>query len=114
MRAAIDLAHLEQYVAGDRALRDEVLSIFEQQAEVWSRMLEPGAPDDAWRDAAHALKGAARGVGAWEVGDLCERAEALVGSDEDRLVRVRRSVLLDDLKDAIRSAVDAVVRLRRV
>ncbi len=110
MSAAIDLDHLEKYVAGDRALRDEVLGIFEQQAEMWTRMLDPRAPDDSWKDAAHALKGAARGVGAWEVGDLCEQAEALIG--EDRLVKVRRSVLLDDLKDAVASAVEAVRRVR--
>ncbi|MEL6363606.1 MAG: Hpt domain-containing protein [Pseudomonadota bacterium] len=110
MGAAIDLEHLEKYVAGDRALRDEVLGIFEQQAELWTRMLDVNAADEAWRDAAHALKGAARGVGAWEVGELCEKAEALIG--DERLVKVRRSVLLDDLKDAVVAAVDAVRRVR--
>ena len=40
---------------------------------IWSRMLEPGNP--GWRDAVHTIKGAARGVGAFALGDVCERAE---------------------------------------
>ena len=60
--ARIDLQHLDKYVAGDRALRDEILAIFEEQADLWTRMLDPRGEDSAWKDAAHALKGAAPGT----------------------------------------------------
>ncbi|MEM8936709.1 MAG: Hpt domain-containing protein, partial [Pseudomonadota bacterium] len=38
-------------------------------------------PDDAWRDAAHAMKGAAQAVGAWRLAGLCDQAETCVGDD---------------------------------
>ncbi|MEM6649574.1 MAG: Hpt domain-containing protein [Pseudomonadota bacterium] len=107
--ALIDLDHLEKYVAGDRNLRDEILSIFEEQAEMWARVLDPKSEDTAWKDAAHALKGASRGVGAWEVGDICERAEKLVGEkgeEEDR-----KAALLH-LRDTVKNTVAEVRRLK--
>ncbi|MEE2691712.1 MAG: Hpt domain-containing protein [Pseudomonadota bacterium] len=92
MAGVIDLDHLELYVCGDAALRDEILTIFTEQAEMWMSRLDPGLPDEEWRNAAHALKGASRGVGAWSVGDLCEAAEKLVGGDA-RKAASRRAVL---------------------
>jgi len=108
---SIDLDHLDKYVGGDRALRDEILGIFEEQAEMWVRILDPKAEDVAWKDAAHALKGASRGVGAWEIGDICAAAEKLIGdgrSEEDR------HEALVNLKNAVRATVSEVRRLRTV
>ena len=108
----IDLDHLDRYVAGDRALRDETLAIFEEQAEMWTRMLDPQAEDSAWRDAAHALKGASRGVGAWEVGHLCQEAEGMIG-DEARAPD-RRMAALEALREKVRATVAEVRRLRNL
>ena len=108
--ALIDLDHLDRYVAGDRSLRDEILGIFEEQADMWTRMLDPKAEDAAWKDAAHALKGASRGVGAWDVGDICAKAEKLVG-EENRDVACR-SVVLEELRNKVRETVAEVRRLR--
>ncbi len=105
----IDVDHLDRYVAGDRALRDEILAIFEEQAAMWTRMLDPRAEDTAWRDAAHALKGASRGVGAWEVGDLCANAEKLIGDDASVDARM---AAVDALKDAVHRTIADVRRLR--
>ena len=105
----IDLDHLDRYVAGDRSLRDEILGIFEEQAEMWTRMLDPGADDQAWRDAAHALKGASRGVGAWEIGDTCQAAEKLIGEARDEAVR---HAMLRDLKAQVDATIAEVRRLR--
>ncbi|WOI54764.1 Hpt domain-containing protein [Parvularcula sp. LCG005] len=107
----IDLDHLDRYVAGDRSLRDEILSIFEEQAEMWTRMLDPRAEDSAWKDAAHALKGASRGVGAWQIGDICEHAETLVGSTADSAMRVDA---VDELRNVVRNTVAEVRRLREL
>ena len=108
-KALIDVDHLDKYVAGDRALRDEILAIYEEQAEMWTRVLDPNAEDTAWKDAAHALKGASRGVGAWAIGDICADAEKLVGPDASS--EQRQSTLVS-LRDAVQRAIAEVRRLR--
>jgi HPt (histidine-containing phosphotransfer) domain-containing protein len=70
---AVDFPYLEGFAAGDAAVIDEVLELFEQQAQMWSPMLDSSS--EGWRDAVHTVKGAARGVGAHALGEACERAE---------------------------------------
>ncbi len=111
MTSAIDLAHLDLYVCGDRALLDEILTIFEEQAEMWVSRLDPALPDEPWRNAAHALKGASRGVGAWAIGDLCEHAERLVGAVSNKLGA--RKTFLTELKACLEEAVEDAQRIRR-
>lgn len=108
-RDLLDLDHLDRYVAGDTILRDEVLSIFEEQAASWLRTLDPKADDQAWRDAAHSLKGASRGVGAWEVGHACEAAEKLVGEASNE---ADRQAKLAEIKASVGQVVAEVRRLR--
>lgn len=79
MTDAIDIRHLEQYVFGDRALLDEILTIYIEQTTMLLGRLEIAEDDETWRSTAHTLKGASRGVGAWAVGDLAEAAEKLTG-----------------------------------
>lgn len=71
---AVDFAYLEGFAAGDRQVVREVLTLFRQQAQLWAGSLDGGDP--GWRDVAHTIKGAARGVGAVALGDACARAEA--------------------------------------
>ena len=73
IKGVVDFAYLEGFAAGDEAMIDEVLAIFREQAEIWGAMLTPG--DDGWRDGVHTLKGAARGIGAFRLGDACEACE---------------------------------------
>lgn len=96
--ALLDLAHLDLYVEGDTALRDEILAIFEENAQRWLTALDPAADDRSWKIAAHTLKGAARGVGAWSVGEVCAEAETLIDDDaararrQDARARIQRAV----------------------
>ncbi|MCA8888754.1 MAG: Hpt domain-containing protein [Parvularculaceae bacterium] len=106
MTTPIDYAHLDKYVCGDRALLDEILSIFQEQVEGWVQQMTPELEDDAWRHAAHSLKGASRGVGAWAVGDIAEEAEAMVAGAGDR------SALLARLASAADAAIDYATLLR--
>ena len=78
LSGAVDFAYLERFAAGDAGVVEEVLSLFREQATLWGPMLEPGAA--GWRDAAHTVKGMARGVGAFALGDACEAAETGAGS----------------------------------
>lgn len=70
----VDFAYLERFAAGDARVVREVLTLFCEQAQGWEPRLAAGGAD--WRDVAHTIKGAGRGVGAFDLGDACERAEA--------------------------------------
>ena len=108
---AIDFDHLDRYVAGDAALRDEVLTIFEGQVARCLRMLDPAAPNEQWRSIAHALKGASRGIGAWEVGAACEEAEKMLGSPE-KVIEARREIR-SEIDQAVTDAMNTIRRFRR-
>jgi hypothetical protein len=70
---SVDFGYLESFLGGDRAVMREILGLFREQAETWSKGLEESNPD--WRAVAHTVKGAARGVGANQLGDACQTAE---------------------------------------
>lgn len=74
--STVDFSHLENYVAGDRAVVREVLSLFSDQARTVLPTLNPHAPDDEWRHAAHSLKGSALGIGAFALAEACSDAES--------------------------------------
>ena len=103
-QAAVDFEHLKTYTAGDVAVEKEVLGLFVHQVELWIRMLEGSADDEIWRDAAHSLKGSARGIGAWKVAELCETAEALATDVESS----ERNRVLEDIKAAIVDVVECI------
>lgn len=84
MQAPIDLAHFEEATFGDRALQREILGLFETQA---AKLLETIRTQggQARSEAAHALKGAARGIGAFAVAAEAEKIEQGDGDAVDRL-----------------------------
>jgi HPt (histidine-containing phosphotransfer) domain-containing protein len=71
--STVDFDDLEGFAAGDMQVVTEVLALFREQAEGWQARLD--APGDGWRDLVHTMKGAARGIGARALGDVCDRAE---------------------------------------
>jgi HPt (histidine-containing phosphotransfer) domain-containing protein len=107
MTAPIDLDHLNRYVFGDKALLAEILGIFKEQAASLSARMTPAMEDEAWHLAAHTLKGAARGVGAWALGDAAERAETLSGAAS----APERAKALKKIVDLAQSAADYADRL---
>ena len=96
---AVDFDHLERYAAGDRTLVEEVLGLFRQQADLWLPLLDPAGPAEGWRDAAHALKGSALGVGAFALGQACGEAETQACDDLGR-----RALQLDRIRNALDAA----------
>ena len=72
---AIDLAHLERATFGDRALRREVLSLFQRQATTLGAELAQADSDRVRADIAHRLRGAALGVGAMAVAEAAAAFE---------------------------------------
>ena len=73
LTGAVDFAYLEDFAAGDIGVVEEVLALFREQAALWSQMIDPSV--EHWRDAVHTIKGAARGVGAFALGEACAQAE---------------------------------------
>ena len=72
---AIVRAHLRQMTFSDAVLEREVLGLFDKQA---ASMLEliPVAMPEALPALAHAVKGSARGIGAWRVAEAAAALEA--------------------------------------
>lgn len=71
----VDRAHLERMTGGDHELALEVLGLFREQIELWSKLLQPSTETQDWGNAAHTVKGSARGIGAWQLAELCGQAE---------------------------------------
>ena len=83
-RNAVDLEHLARYTGGERELNSEVLRLFDGQitkmvAELHTLLASRDAK--RWREVAHSIKGAARGVGAFCMGDLAAFAEPINPAD---------------------------------
>ncbi|MGC9953866.1 MAG: Hpt domain-containing protein [Rhizomicrobium sp.] len=77
---AVDLTHLARYTGGDEAINAEVLKLFDTQtSEIVGRLQAILDARDAksWKEATHSLKGAARGIGAFELADAAAFAEPI-------------------------------------
>ncbi len=90
--APIDLNHLARYTGGDRTLNTEILKLFNGQVNgMVSELLAVLQQRDVrkWRQVTHTLKGAARGVGAFAMGDAAAAAEPIdPGQSQDRAIQV--------------------------
>lgn len=95
----VDRAHLREMTMGDAVLAREVLALFDRQLAIMLRRL-PAADAAAKSDLAHALKGSARGIGAWRVAD----AATLVGLTGDAMA-------LKDLAEAVAEVRAEIARL---
>lgn len=84
---ALDLVHLSRQTLGDQALEIELLRLFDgQNAQFADRLRAPRRPDDmrARADLAHTLKGSARAVGAFALGEAAEAYEEALRRDDER------------------------------
>ena len=87
-RRPIDLVHLARQTQGDRAVEQDVLSMFAHQAAAVRERIGP----------AHRLAGSARAIGAFAVADC---ASAIEQAPEDRAAIGRLSRLIDEARDFI-------------
>ena len=86
----IDIDHLNRYTGGDPSLNEQILRLFEEQCGTTLEKLEAlakegGAGSKAWHELAHTLKGAARGVGAFQLADLAAEAEKIPAGEATAL-----------------------------
>jgi HPt (histidine-containing phosphotransfer) domain-containing protein len=89
----LDRAHFDAMTGGDGDLQLEIIGLFRGQVSAWNQML---TPDANWRDAAHTVKGSARGIGLWPLAQACEAAEAARGAGELKLALQYVHACLDE------------------
>lgn len=108
-----DQGHFAMMTADDRSLQVELIHLFRQQAVLWRRLLIPDAPTHTWRDAAHTVKGTARGLGLWALAEACENAETLAkaGAIEGQWVKEHLDRVRGRLEEAVTALNDAEERL---
>lgn len=100
----VDLEHLARYTGGDRATNAEVMRLFDSQAtELVGRLNSVLDARDAksWREITHTLKGAARGIGAFGMGDAAAYLEPM--DLKDHALANSGIVLLKQHSDAVQA-----------
>jgi hypothetical protein len=105
----VDQAHLNRMTGGDAALASEVLGLFREQWDLWVRLLDPTTPTLDWGNAAHTIKGSARGIGAWQLGEVCGGAEEAARAGE--MTRDNKRVWLEAISDEMDKVITAIARL---
>jgi HPt (histidine-containing phosphotransfer) domain-containing protein len=97
LTGAVDFSTLERMTGDDADISEEVLSLFVQQADLWSGLLDPKG--EGWRDAVHTIRGAAAGIGAHDLAEACAAAEtaepALRPPHRDRVQDALNAALAD-------------------
>jgi HPt (histidine-containing phosphotransfer) domain-containing protein len=86
-QAPVDLSHLARYTGGERGLNAEILKLFDGQVtEMVGQLRAVLAARDAkrWREITHTIKGAARGIGAFGMGEAAAAAEPVDVLAEDK------------------------------
>jgi HPt (histidine-containing phosphotransfer) domain-containing protein len=93
----VDLVHLARQTMGDRALEQEVLALFVQQATaVRDQILAASTAERL--SLAHGLVGSARGIGAFAIADCAVRIER---NPDDRQELRRLAALVDEMRDFV-------------
>ncbi len=86
MSDAIDRKHFEDATFGDAALQREVLGLFDGQAKKLGETIGNASGRERM-EAAHTLKGAALGIGAFALADAAEKVERGEADALDELSR---------------------------
>ena len=106
--APIDLDHLARYTGGDRTLNTEILRLFNGQVHnMVDELLAVLQQRDVrkWRQVTHTLKGAARGVGAFAMGEAAAAAEPIDPAlSQDRAIQVIEALRVEG--EAVQAFID--------
>jgi HPt (histidine-containing phosphotransfer) domain-containing protein len=97
----VDFGYLDRFTLGNAQLEAEILGLFCVHAPRYLAALRDAATAQAWQAAAHTLKGAASGIGAWRVGRMAEAAERIAFDGHPD----KRSFAFDSTSEAIDEAI---------
>lgn len=87
----VDLEHLDRQTFGDADLQRQVLTLFRRHLADQIGRLKAARTVDERREVAHALVGAARGVGAFPVADLASAIEQASGLPTETVAALDRA-----------------------
>lgn len=99
----VDLSHLQEYFSNDEE-KSVVIGMFEKVTEESLAIMQANASDgasDAWKRAAHKLKGSAANFGANYLKECCAQAETL--SDGTALDKAQLLFMIQQAYDSVRS-----------
>ena len=105
----VDQAHLNRMTGGDEALTTEVLGLFREQCDLWMRLLEPTTATLDWGNAAHTIKGSARGIGAWQLGEVCGGAEE--AARDGQLTRDQKRAWRESISNELDTVLAEIARM---
>lgn len=91
----IDRAYLARFTLGNAALEREILELFAAQTPLYVEQLRVAVTQQAWRQAAHTIKGSALAVGARRLASLAQMAEQLDIESNPAAVRDRQQPAVD-------------------
>jgi HPt (histidine-containing phosphotransfer) domain-containing protein len=106
--APLDVAHLVRMTLGELSLEREVLQLFNRQAELLLARMR-GAKPAAIIEAAHTLKGSARGIGAWDLAHVAQALE-FAAATADRAAIADVLEALSEKVGVARAAIDERLR----
>jgi HPt (histidine-containing phosphotransfer) domain-containing protein len=110
----VDIEHLDRYTGGDCALNEEILRLFDTHCRELMGKLESLATGEAdaksWREATHTLKGAARGIGAFPLGNAAAEAEKTGGEKQSAIAALER---LKSTSAAVHLFIEQFLNVRR-
>ena len=100
----VDLVHLSRFTLGDEKLEREILQLFCVQTGIYLDRLERARDAAGWHQAAHTIKGSARGIGAWAVASAAQCAEEFANPPAGKGAKA----VLTELKAAVETAMSFI------
>jgi HPt (histidine-containing phosphotransfer) domain-containing protein len=108
---AINRGYLARFTLGNADLEREVLELFAGQAPLYLAKLAGADTLQAWRDAAHTLKGSAAAVGALRVAQIAELAERLDITAPEAPAEACRERAVAAVATAVEEACQAIAQI---
>lgn len=103
----VDRNFLRRFTLGNRNLECEVLNLFAKQTPTYLANLAQAQTAKDWHDAAHALKGASRSIGAWRLARSAEMAEKITFATE----LDKRAFALDTTTEAANEVINFIAEI---
>jgi HPt (histidine-containing phosphotransfer) domain-containing protein len=86
-RIVLDVSKLRSFSEGDAAMEKELVGVFISQSDINLQTLADtcaGEKISAWQEAGHMFKGGALGIGAENLAALCNEAQHMDGTADER------------------------------
>ncbi len=105
----VDLVHLSKQTFGSKELESELLGLFLSHSQQCLMRMRGADTDTDWANAVHSIKGSARAIGAWAIGDKAEVFErkAAAGTLGDKAAAIRE---IEDLVTETNQYISSLIK----